>query len=97
MRLPNKSEYPSEVHVCEETYKVKFVDKIPQGGRKCVGLCDPGTRTIYIKNGLTKSQTFRTFTHEAIHALEAEWEIDMPHKMVYQFEKAIVDFLLMNF
>lgn len=97
MKLPCYKDYKSEYHVGDETYTLRFVSKLPDCGPEDIGLCDPGSRTIYIKKGLTKALLFRTVVHELLHAIEFELEIKISHKLVYQLEKAIVDTLLMNF
>lgn len=98
MRLRNESDYPSELHIGEETYAIQFVTRIPGGSAQDVGLADSGKKVIYLKKGMTKSMLMRTFVHEVIHALaEFEYEIKLKHKQVYQLERAIADFLLMNF
>lgn len=97
LRLPGYSDYRTEFHVGEETYLLKFVSRMPAVGKGAVGLCDPESRTIYVKKGLSKSMLFRTVTHELLHAIEFEMDLNVPHKLIYQFEKAIVDTLLMNF
>jgi hypothetical protein len=99
MKLLTQKDYPKEIHIGEETYTVKFVTRFPKGvkDRNCVGLCDPSTRTIYLKKGMSKSQLFRTFIHEILHGLEFEYDIPVPHKVVYQLEKAIGDLLMTNF
>jgi hypothetical protein len=98
MKLPAKGKFPKELHVNEETYSIKWVDKRPEwNNKRDCGLCDPQTCTIYLKRGMNKAKAFRTLIHEAIHAMEAEYDIDLPHTVVYQLEKAIADTLLMNF
>jgi hypothetical protein len=96
MKLPAEKDYPSEIHVGEETYQIRFVSKLPGGRKRDIALCNPQTRTIHVKRGLTKSQLLRTVVHEILHALEFEYDIEIPHKLIYQLEKAIVDTLLMN-
>lgn len=97
MRLPNAKDYHSEYHVNDETYTLRFVSRIPGGKAGDIGLCDAGKKAIFIKKGLTKMQTFRTLTHELLHAIEFEYELKIPHSLVYQLEKSIVDTLLYNF
>jgi Zn-dependent peptidase ImmA (M78 family) len=95
MKLPRK--YWSELHFNDETYLIKFVKRIPGEKASTVGLCDPEKKLIYIKKGMSLSQTFRTFFHEALHALCDEYKIKIRHKDIYKLEKAICDTLMMNF
>ena len=96
MKLPGYKQYKKEWHVGEETYTLKFVSRIPGCKAKDVGLCDPESRIMYVKKGLSKAMLYRTVAHELLHAIEFEYEIEIPHKLVYQLEKAIVDTQLMN-
>jgi hypothetical protein len=93
MKLPSVKDYPMEIHVGDETYVIRFVSRMPKNE---VGLCDDGAHVILIKRGMSKAQTFRTVVHEVLHAIEFEYQLKVPHKLVYQLEKAIVDVLLMN-
>lgn len=98
MKLPKEHNYPKEILIGEETYRVQFCQKIPGGKKRDVGLADSGSHTIFLKRGMSTSMLFRTFIHEVIHAaVEFEGETPLPHKLVYKLEKIIADFLLMNF
>lgn len=61
-----------------------------------LGLCDPNTRHLYIKSDLSKTEEIKTYIHEMLHALEAEWDIKIPHESVYRLEEAIYKFLTLN-
>jgi hypothetical protein len=92
MTFPKVTHYPKELNVKGETYAVVFRRKLD-----CLGKCDPEKRTIYIKTGLGPKETFRTFVHEVLHALEFEYELKIKHSLVYELEAAITDTLLLNF
>lgn len=62
----------------------------------CLGMCDPNTKIIYIKNGQSKSAEIKCFLHEWLHSAEAEFEIKIPHDSVYKLEDAIYKFLTLN-
>ncbi len=96
MKLPTVREYPRQIRVKDETYEIRFVRKI-QGDCKVLGTCDPETRTIRIKLGQSLSETFNTFVHEALHAIEFEYDIKISHRAVYLMEKGISDLLMANF
>jgi hypothetical protein len=96
MQLPQVRKYPREIRIKDETYQVKFVRKI-KGERSTLGECDPSTHVIRIKLGQSLSETFATFIHEVLHAIEFEYEIKISHKAIYQFERGIADLLLANF
>lgn len=97
MKLPTIKQYPKELHFNEETYKIKFVGRIPGGSKYDKGLCDGSSNTIYLRKSMDKSSMFRTLIHESIHAMEFEYEIKITHPVVHQLEKAIGDFLMVNF
>lgn len=84
--------YPKKIHVRGTTYKVVFVKKLD-----CLGETNWETRTIKIKAGMGKNETFKTFLHELCHAVEFSWPIKLKHKTVYELEEAIFQLLLENF
>lgn len=97
MKIPAVKHFPTELHVGEETYTVKYTKDIPGCVPDDCGLTDPETHTIWIRAGMTKAMTFRTLVHECLHAIEFEYELKVKHSLVYQLERAISDFFLMNF
>ena len=62
----------------------------------CLGLCDPNARTITIKLGQSDTETVKTFIHELIHAIEAEYETPIPHKITYTLEEGVFKVLKLN-
>lgn len=97
MKLLNESEYPSELIIAEDTYKVRFVKKMPDGCRDTVGLCDFSERTIYLKKGMSQAETLKTFIHEILHAICEEHKIKVSHKAIYRLEEAVYAFFVGNF
>lgn len=97
MKLPNRKRYPKELLIGDETYSIKFVSKVDKGSCDVVGNCNPTTRRIRIKNDLSAADTFYTFIHEVLHAMEFEYEVDIKHSHIYMLEKAISDLFLQNF
>jgi hypothetical protein len=95
MKLPTKSKYPKTLVVKGEEWRIAFVDSIE--GKGTLGLCDPSNRIVYIKNGQSKKETYKSFLHEMIHVLELEYDISIPHSSVYKLEEAIYDLLINNF
>lgn len=96
MRLPRHSQYPKEVLVNGETYRVKFVRRI-QNDSTLLGLCCSGTKTIWIKKGQNAMERLKTFVHEVLHAFEFEYDIKIPHKLIRDLEPIIVDYFISNF
>jgi len=94
--IPRRKEYPKQLNINGEEWKVKFVNIIDKD-IELHGQCDPGTRTIYIRNKQSEVERCATFIHEILHAFEAEYEIKISHKAIYQLEHAMMDFILVNF
>lgn len=90
MRLPRK------LWVGDVEYTVKFVRKIPDPDPKCIGLCCSSEQVIYILQGLSPKERLETFVHELLHAFEFEYEIAIPHQLIYALEKPVVNFLVEN-
>jgi len=95
MRLPKKSKYPKKLLIGDNEYRIVFVDRIE--GVDTLGMCDPETNVIFIKNKLSDEERFNTLCHEILHAFEFEYDLDIPHKHIYALEKPILEFLLNNF
>jgi hypothetical protein len=92
MRIPTAKQYPASVSIRGETYKILFVKNLD-----CLGETNWEDKTIKIRAGMSKNETFRTFIHESLHAIEFDWPVNLKHKTVYKLEKAIFQFLLDNF
>ena len=94
--------YPTRLKIGDKHYRIKFVKSIrgcrlPVGKGATVGLCDPNRYEILIKSGMSQDETVKTLIHELGHAFEAEYDINISHKAVYQLEEAMFDFLVANF
>lgn len=90
-----KREYPKEIYIGGSVYKIKFVRTVLRDHGNA-GCCDPEKKEIRIKYGQSPKETFSTFVHECIHALEFEHDLRISHKLVYQLELAVMDFLMQN-
>jgi len=94
MKLPTPRQYKKKYIIGEDEIELKFVRNMPESG--CVGLWNPSTRIVYIKQKQTHAATFYTALHEAIHALSDEYDIGLTERQVRLLEKGIGDFLLTN-
>jgi len=92
---PKKRDYPRQVVVGDSIYDVKFVRKIDADNT--LGLCCSGSKTIWIRQKQTRQDTFLTFIHELLHAIEFEYELNIEHKLIHDLEKPIADLLFDNF
>lgn len=95
MRLPKQSQFPKTLQVSDEVYKIQWVRAF-KGHDNQVGECCWTDKIIRIKLGQTPSDRLKTFIHEVIHAYECEFGLKMPHKLVYQMEEALFQFLMEN-
>ncbi len=96
MILPEEKDYPKELLIGNETYKIRFVKVIRGHGPNVVGLCDDGRKLITLKRGQGKKELFSTFAHELCHAFEAEYGIKINHKEIYKLETAVVELFIKN-
>lgn len=92
MMIPRIKDYPKVIYLRGERYKLQFV-------KKCnyLGQTNAVKKTIKIKAGMSKNETFRTIIHEFLHLLEFEFPIKIKHKTVYKLEEAIFQLLIDNF
>ena len=95
MKTPTPKQYPKTVMIGESEWSVKFFRK-KKGAANTSGLCDPSTKTIWLKQGQAHTELMSTYIHECIHAFEDEYDCKIPHKTVYMLENAIMNFLFAN-
>jgi hypothetical protein len=92
--------YPDSLRIGDRTYKVRFVKSIRGckrlGKGSTVGMYDPSRIEILIKAGMSKDDTLKTMLHEALHAIEFEYDIRISHKGIYAFKEALFDFICAN-
>lgn len=96
MKLPPLSKYPRLITIGGEPWRVEFVRQIKKS-RQTLGLCEFSEKTIYIRRGQSRKETFATFVHECLHALEEEYNFELKHKHIYALEQGIVELLIENF
>lgn len=94
---------PSRVRIKRNAvYNVVYQD-IVDGNRNLEALCVrievPGekpVRQIILKKGLAKTQSELAFIHEVLHAIEFEYELQIPHGLIYLLEIPIHKILKLN-
>ena len=87
MRIPHKVEIKPGI-----VYYVTYVDRFddPYQSGYCIGSdFKNGYRTIQIKKGLTPTFRAKTFLHELLHAIDFEWNVKIPHKLIEALEKPL--------
>ena len=92
MNFPKPKDYPKTIYIREITWKIQFTKKIIHFGDT-----EPNKHVIRIKIGMSDRETFNTFVHEVLHAMDFSHKINLNHKTVYALEVAIAEFLVDNF
>ena len=91
-----KTSYAKEWLVGGNPWRLKFV-RLIDGDENTVGLCCPDTKEILLKQKQDYMQTFKTFIHEVVHAVEFEGEFELDHEHVEKMEEGLATFLVNNF
>ena len=96
-----KKDYPKELRIGDSVYRVKFVSYLRGYTKKgklevLYGVCDPSTLEIFISRRLDLEETFKTFVHEVLHAIEFEYDIELKHSLIGKLEQPIFEFLRDN-
>lgn len=86
---------PREIQIGENTWDVKFVRRFQD--KFTTGLCDPSETTIYIRMGQTDDERLKTLLHEILHAIEYEYQLEIPHRLIHRLEDPLARFLVDNY
>lgn len=94
---------PSKVRIKRNAvYSVVYQDIIEEN-KHLEGLCirvqipgEMNIRQIILKKGMSRTQTELAFIHELLHAVEFEYDIKIPHLLVYALETPIHKILKLN-
>lgn len=87
--------YPHKIRIkARVSYDVVWVDRFDC--ELTQALCDGDKRIIYILKDMSAELTLKRFIHETLHALEFEWRIPIPHKVIELLEDAIFKLLKLN-
>lgn len=79
MKIPHKVKIKPGVF-----YEVVWVDKFDDPDQ--LGYCTADKRLIYIKKDLSEKESMTIFLHELLHALEFEYGLKIPHKLIYSLQ-----------
>jgi hypothetical protein len=90
MKIPPKIRIKRGIY-----YKVVWQEVILDD-HSCMGLADPKDRIIYLKLGMSNTDTIKTLIHELIHCCEFEWDQPIPHKITETLEEGIFKILKLN-
>ena len=97
MRLPKISQYPKELKIRDEHYKILFRKRVIVDGESVLGACDPDKKIIYILKTQSQSEIFKTLVHEILHGFEEEYNKEFGHTKIKILEDAILRFISDNF
>lgn len=96
--IPTMEQYPRRIRVRRAWYTIEFSDQqIIYAGIVCRGITCPEDKIITLDPDWGDRLMFRTLVHEVIHCFEFEYEIKIPHALVYALEKPVADFVYHNF
>lgn len=97
---PRQCDYPKEIVVGDSIYRLRFVRTICNtrsgSDKETLGLCCPSEKEILIKQGLEPQERLSTLIHEILHCIEFEFDVELPHKLIYQLEGPLTQILLDN-
>lgn len=86
--------YSPKVKIKDREWSVVWVDRIE--GKDTLGYCEEESHTLIIQNGQTEHEALDTLLHEAMHAMCAEYKINLGHKTLGKLAGAFRDFLIQN-
>jgi len=79
---------PKTVLVNGNIWEIRYCRSI-ENEPDAVGLCDSHDKEILIVTSICQDEKARTLIHELIHAIEFEYDIQIPHNLVYKLEEPI--------
>ncbi len=79
---------PTHIYVRKRRWEVEILEGeyIMYEGRRCRGTACPETRTIELCSKMGRRKMLSTFIHEVLHAIEFEYQIKIPHRLIYALE-----------
>ena len=90
---------PTDIRITKKvTYSVVYKDDMGEDyrGHKIYGECIPDERKIILTLDQSETEKTKTFIHEIIHCIEAEYSLQIPHAMVDILEEAVYKILKLN-
>ena len=97
--IPKIRDYPKSIEINGIEWKIKFKRMIydrsssPEKNKELIiyGICDSVSKEILIKLGQGRFQTYSTFFHELVHAIEFSYDFSIQHKHVYNLENVVME------
>ena len=84
---PKRDRYPKRLKINRTVWYLRIVGRVDR--EDSWGLCDPNTKTIYLKKNQKPGQMFATFYHEYLHALADEAGLSVAHRFIFCAEKTL--------
>jgi len=86
--------WPKRIKVKGHSYKINYrKTKMMYNGEEVEGLCHPNEREIDIA-GEDEETMALSLVHELIHAIEFEYDLPIPHELVYDLERPLLDLFM---
>lgn len=94
MILPKIKDYPNKIKVGKNKWDLKVVDKVDDANS--YGHADLVNKEILIRKNQNKTDMFKTFWHEVIHAFEEEYGFRLSHRDIFKLETALAELCVKN-
>lgn len=90
--------FPKQVTVGDSIWRIVFVRKVRlvKNPENVMAATCAETQTIEIVYGLSRKELLETFLHEVMHAIEYEYDINIPHDVIYKMEPGLASFFAEN-
>lgn len=87
---------PSSIRIKSKVrYEIVWTEAIGEND-KTLAECRYDSKQIVIKSGQSETENWKCFIHECFHALEFEYRIPIPHKIIYLLEDAVFKLVKLN-
>jgi hypothetical protein len=91
---------PKEIYFGDSVWSIKVVRKITEGGPGkgvTLGLTDSEKQEVTFKSRQSFEDKLETLVHECAHIIEHEYDIEIPHWLVYKIAKGFTRLLIDNY
>lgn len=94
-----KKTYPAKIKVRRKVYELLLTHKMANAAdlAYCLISAEKDVRQIVIQGDLSDKKLFETFIHEALHSIENEYCLEIPHSLIVSLEVPLTKLLLDNF
>lgn len=87
---------PDTLRIRNRKWKIERLDNeyLIYDGKRCRGFTCVDTRTIELCSKLGSRTALVTLVHECVHAIGHEYDLKIPHKLIYAMEKPLADVII---